>query len=136
MPRTRLRDPDGRLRVLIVDRHEVYRAACAALLRTEGLDVVDARPGHHIVGLARALEPDIVLIDVAPTAERLHETVRQLGSLPSAPTIVLISSAGRDRLDSSLAGCPFIAKGDVSAREIRRAVLDGSDEPDAPAESE
>ena len=131
MPRPR--DPDGRPRVLIIDQHEIYRCACAALLRTEGLHVVEAAPADDIFGLARALEPDVVLIDAAPPPERLRHTVRQLKSLPSAPTVVFISSAGPDELDSCVARGLFISKGDVCARELVRAFLDDSGNPDTPA---
>jgi hypothetical protein len=40
------------MRILIIDEHEVYRGACAALLRTEGLEVVDVAPGDEVLALA------------------------------------------------------------------------------------
>ncbi len=134
MHRARGRDFDRRLRVLIVDQHEVYRAACAALLRTEGLDVLDAGPGDDIDGLARALEPDVVLIDVAPPVQALRDAVRELGSLPSAPAVLLISSAEPERLERGLDGCLLVAKADVCAREILRLAPGAADGPGAQPE--
>jgi CheY-like chemotaxis protein len=123
------------LHILIVDEHDVYRAACAALLRTEGLDVSEAAPGGDVIGLARALEPNVVLVDAALPAVWLRETAQLLRSLPSAPAVVLISTAGRERLDPCLAELPFLAKADVCARELFRALLPGSDKPAPQLES-
>lgn len=124
------------LHVLIVDEHDVYRAACAALLRTEGFDVTEVALGGDIVRRARALEPNVVLIDAAAPAEWLLEVAQLLRSLPSAPAVVLISSAGPDRLDPCLTELPFLAKADVSAEQLVRTALGGSDEAVSQLESE
>ncbi len=136
MRRTPHRAEIPRLRVLIVDEHEVYRAACAALLRTEGLDVAELAPDEDVIGLARAFEPDVVLIDAAAPAARLARTARQLQSLPAAPAVVLISSAGQHRLDPCVADLPFIAKADVSARELLRMVPGNADESSSELQAE
>ena len=136
MPHSRQTAGSSPLQVLIVDEHDVYRAACAALLRTEGLEVSEAAPRADIVGFAHALEPNVVLIDAAPPAAWLLEIVRQLRSLAPAPTVVLISSSPHDGLDPSLVDLPFLAKADVSARELFRAMHHGCDEPASQMESE
>jgi CheY-like chemotaxis protein len=44
--------PDGGkkpTRILLVDDHEIFRAALCALLRTEGLDVADVRTGDAAI---------------------------------------------------------------------------------------
>jgi DNA-binding NarL/FixJ family response regulator len=119
--------------ILIVDQHEVYRVACAALLRTEGMEVADVAPGDEVVALAGSLQPAVVLLDVAPSAIR---TARQLRSLPSRPTVVLTSSAGRDRVDPRLAELRFVAKADVCREAIERAMAAATDEPPERRESE
>ena len=91
------------MRILIVDENETYRVACAALLRTEGLEVVDVAPSDAVVALARSLQPAVVLLDAAPSAIR---TARELRSLACSPTVVLTSSAGRDRVDRRSFGSP------------------------------
>ena len=53
-------------RILIVDDHEVSRAALRALLRTEGIDVADMRTGGAAVTAAIAFRPDVVVVDVTP----------------------------------------------------------------------
>ena len=107
------------MQILIVDEHEIYRIACAALLRTEGLDVADVAPGDEVVALARSLQPAAVLLDAAPSAIR---TARELLSLACHPTVVLTSSAGRDRVDPCLADLRFLAKADICREAIARAI--------------
>lgn len=126
----------GRMRILIVDEHEVYRAACGALLRTEGVEVADAGPGQAVIGLADSFKPEIVILDAAPPADELRVTARQLQSLPSAPAVVLTSSAGEDRIDPGLAALRFIAKADICAAAIALAIADVTDEPAERHESE
>jgi DNA-binding NarL/FixJ family response regulator len=126
----------GGMRIFIIDEHEVYRAACAALLRTQGLEVTDVAPGRDVVGLARSLQPEAVLLDAAPPAEQLLQTARQLRSLPCCPTVVLASSAARDRIDPRLAELRFVAKADVCRDAIARAIADRTDELPERRESE
>lgn len=116
------------MRILIVDEHEIYRAACAALLRTEGLDVADVTPHDDVIGLAGSLEPEVVLLDARSSAQQVHETVRQLVSLPCSPAVVLISSTGQDRSDPCLAALPFVAKADICAAVIAGAIADPTDQ--------
>lgn len=131
MQRTDHKGGSCELRILIVDEHDAYRGACAALLRTEGLEVAEVVPHDDVVGLTEALGPHVVLIDAASHLAQLCETARGLRSLSSAPTVVLISSAGPERLDGCLAEFPFLAKADVRAEEVLRAHLRDADEPGA-----
>jgi CheY-like chemotaxis protein len=117
------------MRILIVDEHEVYRVACAALLLTEGLEVADVAPGDEVLALAGSLQPAVVLLDAAPSAIR---TARQPRSLACHPTVVLTSSAGRDRVDPCLAELRFVAKADI----CREAIAAATDEPPERRESE
>src|SRR5580765_768748 len=54
------------IRVLIVDDHQLTRAGLAAILAREPDLVVvgEASNGREAVDLARALEPDLVLMDI------------------------------------------------------------------------
>jgi CheY-like chemotaxis protein len=126
----------GGMLILIIDEHEVYRGACAALLRTEGLEVVDVAPGDEVVALACSLQPEVVLLDAAPSAEQLLQTARLLRSLPWCPTVVLTSSAGRDRIDPCLAELRLVAKADICRDAIARGIAEATDEPPERRESE
>jgi len=46
-------------RILLVDDHEISRAALRALLRTEGLHVADVPPGAAAITAAVAFRPDV-----------------------------------------------------------------------------
>ena len=105
-------------RILIVDDHEVSRAALRALLRTEGIDVADTRTGDAAVTAAIAFRPDVVIIDVTPADPAGFLIARRLQALPDAPAVVLTSSASRCRFGSRLDHHPFIAKADLCARAI------------------
>ncbi len=57
----------SRIRVLIADDHAILREGVRALLKlTEDLDVVgEAKDGREAVEQCRALDPDVVLMDIA-----------------------------------------------------------------------
>jgi CheY-like chemotaxis protein len=120
---------------LIVDHHDVSRAACAALLRTEGLDVVDVPGVVGLVGLTRSWMPDVVLIDVNPPAP-VRRVLRQLRSLANAPALVLTSSARPGEVHPSIAELPFLPKADICAQAILAAAALRGDEQSVAAESE
>jgi len=111
---------------VIVDDHAAFRASAKTLLQDEGFQVIgEAEDGRSGLELARALDPDLVLLDVAlpdlsglEVAERLAE---------SRSKIVLVSS--RDPLDfgarfrrTSAAG--FIPKDSLSAETLRELLED------------
>ena len=55
---------------MIIDDHEISRAAFCALLRSEGADVVgDLNVDHNALAMARALRPDVIIVDVTPAAD-------------------------------------------------------------------
>src|SRR4029077_851248 len=80
--------------VLIVDDHPSFRATARAVLEADGFDVVgEARDGAEAVGLAAALHPDVVLLDVQLPDTTGFEVAAELSSMNgSAPAIVLVSS--------------------------------------------
>jgi PleD family two-component response regulator len=105
-------------RILIVDDHEVSRAALRALLRTEGIDVADVGTGDAPITAAIAFHPDVVIVDVAPADPAGFLIARQLQALPHAPPVVLTSSSSRRWFGSQLGRHVFIAKADLCARAI------------------
>jgi CheY-like chemotaxis protein len=113
--------PDGRTgppRILLVDDHEISRAALRALLRTEGLDVADVRTGDAAITAAIAFRPDVAIVDVTPADPGGFHIARQLRALPGAPLVVFTSSASRCRFGPQLEHHPFVAKADLCARTI------------------
>ena len=113
--------------VLIVDDHAAFRASARTLLEDEGFDVVgEADDGESGLDLARALEPDVVLLDVAlPDLSGFDVAERLEGG---ASKVVLTSSrqpadfGARFRTTAALG---FIPKDDLTG-EALEAVLDGA----------
>ena len=84
------------MRILIVDDHTLFRDGLSSLLRARGLEVVgEAGNGREAVELARALCPDIVLMDLAmPEMDGLTatQTIRALGGSKGAIPIVAVTA--------------------------------------------
>ena len=101
-----------RPRVLIVDQHEVSRAALTALLRTEGVQVLaSVASGYEAIAAITARSPDIAIVDVTPGDWRSLDTVHRLQALPHGPTVVLTSSTNRSKLWLPSEGLRFVAQG-------------------------
>ncbi len=106
------------LRVLLVDRHEVSRAAIRALLRTEGLDVVaDVATTAEGLALADQAKPDIAIVDVDPGSAHPLEAGDALTGL--AARVVLTASTP---LQSAANGYTVIPKSEICARRPRQAL--------------
>ena len=105
---------------MIIDRHEISRAAFCALLRSEGVDVVaNLSAGRDALAMARALRPEVIIVDVTPAADRGFGIARRLRALqPAPPSVVLTSSTDRAQFGAQLDGHVFIAKADVSSAAV------------------
>jgi DNA-binding NarL/FixJ family response regulator len=114
-------------RLMIIDDHEITRAACRALLRTEGADVVaDMAAGDQAIAAAAALRPDVVVVDVSPVAGAGFGLARRLHALPHPPAVVLTSSADPAEFGTRLGGHSFVAKAGLCAEAIDAAVCRAS----------
>ena len=107
---------------MIIDDHEISRAAFCALLRSEGVHVAaDLSAGRDALAMARALRPEVVIVDVTPAADIGFAIARRLGALlPAPPIVILTSSTDRTRFGARLDGHVFIAKADISSAAIAR----------------
>jgi DNA-binding NarL/FixJ family response regulator len=108
------------LRIMIIDDHEIFRAAICALLRSEGTDVIaDLSADRDALAMARALRPEVIIVDVTPAADTGFGIARRLRALqPAPPSIILTSSIDRTRFGAQLDGHMFIAKADISSATI------------------
>ena len=115
--------------VLVVDDHPSFRRFARELLETDGFVVVDeAVDGASAVAAARALRPQVVLLDVLLPDTSGFEVAELLGSDASGPVVVLTSSRSADDLGGALARCSahgFIAKSDLTATAVA-AIVDGA----------
>ena len=118
------------IRVLIVDDSRSYLDAACALLEREGLEVVGvASTSAAALQQARALEPDVVLVDISLGEESGFELARRLveNDPDDQAALVLISTRAEADFEDLIAESPavgFLAKADLSADALR-AILDG-----------
>jgi DNA-binding NarL/FixJ family response regulator len=86
------------LRILLADDHQILRQGLVALLTKENdLQVVgEASDGRSAVNLARQLQPDIVVMDVAmPDLNGIDATRQILAGLPHTKIIALSMHADK-----------------------------------------
>jgi DNA-binding NarL/FixJ family response regulator len=105
---------------MIIDDHEISRAAICAMLRSEGADVVaDLSAGRDALAMARAVRPEVIIVDVTPAADTGFGIARRLRALqPAPPSVVLTSSTDRAQFGAQLDGHMFIAKSDISSAAV------------------
>jgi DNA-binding NarL/FixJ family response regulator len=114
----------GRVRatVLIVDDHEAFRDAAAALLRTEGFDVIGAvADGSAALAAVDRLDPDLVLLDIRLPGPDGFAIAEQLAARPRSPVVVLVSS--RDESAYAVRLAASSARGFIAKRDLSGAAL-------------
>ena len=122
------------IRVLIADDHSVVRSGLEQLLQTtDDLDLVgSAADGEEAVGLAAALTPDVVLMDLSmPGVDGVAATRRIMADSPGCQVVVLTSFSDRqwilDALDAGASGYVLKhASPDELLDAIRAAAAGGS----------
>jgi DNA-binding NarL/FixJ family response regulator len=82
------------IRVLLVDDHPLFRDGIASLLATRGINVVgEAGDGLEALDKARALKPDIILMDInMPRLGGLEATRLLKTAMPNLKIIILTAS--------------------------------------------
>ena len=106
------------MRVLLVDDHDISRAAVSALLRTQGAEVADLGTGDAALAVAIAFRPAVAIIDVTPADASGFAIADRLRALPDGPAVVLTSSADRRRFASRLDSYRFVAKADLCIQTL------------------
>jgi DNA-binding NarL/FixJ family response regulator len=114
------------IRVLLADDHGVIRDGLGRLI--EALPDVElagvAADGEQAVDRARALRPDVVLMDLEmPRLDGIQATKRILEERPETAVLVLTSFSDRPRLMGALeaGACGYLLK-DVSSDEVAEGI--------------
>ena len=115
------------IRVLLVDDHELMREGLRAILERESdVEVVgEAASGRAAMELARTLEPDVVVMDVAMKDSNGIEATRQLRSaLPKLKVIALSSHSNSRYVNAMLdaGACGYVLKANAYD-DLRRALV-------------
>ena len=110
-------------RALVIDDHAAFRASARRLLELAGYDVVgEAGDGSAGLALARELEPELVLLDVALPDMSGFDVAE---ALADGPTVVLVSSRDPSDLGSRAhrsGAAGFIPKDRLSEETLRAVV--------------
>ena len=112
------------LRCVIVDDDEGFLDVARALLERDGVIVAGvARSVTEAAERVRALQPDVVLIDIRLGEKSGFDAARRMAGNGQAAALIMISThAGEDYADliADSAAAGFVAKADLSAAAIRR----------------
>jgi DNA-binding NarL/FixJ family response regulator len=114
------------MRVLLVDDHRIVREGLRAILERDAWCTVvgEASSGREGVHLARTLQPDVVVMDVAMSDLNGIEATRQIRSgAPSVRVVALSSHSDRRYVKAILAAgaSGYVLKANAFD-ELRRAV--------------
>jgi DNA-binding NarL/FixJ family response regulator len=113
------------LRVVLIDDHQLVRAALRSVLEDAGIEVsAEAGNGEDGIRLSADLRPDVILLDLSmPDLSGIEVTQRLAGEVPGSRVLVFTGSAEehdvRDAIDAGASG--YLLK-DADPEEIVAAV--------------
>jgi NarL family two-component system response regulator LiaR len=116
------------IRILIADDHPVVREGLCGLIKTEpGMELVgEAADGVEAVRQARALQPDVILLDLLMPRKDGIQAIKEIkAENPAARILVVTSFAENRRVFAAIeAGALGYLLKDASPRELIRAIRD------------
>src|ERR1700761_7525392 len=120
-----LRRPETKLRVLVVDDHDVVHWGFRVLLGEQPWveRCLAARTGAEALALLPSLRPDVALVDLFLAGESGADVCGSIRKASPQTRVLLISGAGRmSPAAARAAGASGFVSKDWEAREVARAV--------------
>jgi len=122
----RVSTPSARIRILLVDDHEVVRRGLRGFLELQDdMEVVgEAADGGAAIAQADALDPDVVLMDLLmPNVDGLTAIAAIHKAHPETDIVAVTSFIEEDKVTSALeAGASGYLLKDAGADEVARAI--------------
>jgi DNA-binding NarL/FixJ family response regulator len=112
-------------RILLADDHSVVRQALRLLLEREGFEIVaEASDGREAIQLARELEPDVAVLDLAMPLVNGIDAAREIRAASPRTVAVLLFGSATDAqvLDALHAGVQACVLKTCEAQELIRAL--------------
>lgn len=109
------------MRVLIVDDHALVRDGIASLLRAQGYEIAgEAEDGRQAIEKARALRPDLVLMDIQmPNLGGLEATRLLKAEMPELRVVILtVSDLQEDLFEAIKSGANGYMLKDLKQEEF------------------
>jgi two-component system response regulator DesR len=122
---TQRQAPERRLRVLVVDDHDVVHWGFRVLLGEQPWveRCMAARTGDEALALLSTLQPDVALVDLFLAGESGVDVCDSIRKASPGTRVLLISGAGRmSPAAARAAGASGFVSKDWEAREVARAV--------------
>jgi DNA-binding NarL/FixJ family response regulator len=115
---------DRRLRVLVVDDHEMFRTGLRALLEEEGFEVADSESAEAALRRLRSFRPDVVVLDMnMPGMSGVEAIPLMLEAAPDTTVLMLTIADDDERvLDAVQAGAAGYLLKDAELGEIVGAI--------------
>ncbi|MDP2138280.1 MAG: response regulator transcription factor [Candidatus Didemnitutus sp.] len=118
--------PTKRITVLLAEDHVVVRLGLRALLEADGHFIVvgEARTGREAVAMARVLQPDVIVMDIAmPVLNGLEATRQILAENPTARVLILSAHSDDEYIASMTAvGAQGFLEKQTSAEVLTAAI--------------
>ena len=113
-----------RLRLMIVDDHDLFRKGLRTLLEEDGYQVIDASSGDVALRLAPSFQPDVVVMDMhMPGTSGVDATRRLLAEHPRLSVLMLtVATQDDDVLEAMRAGAAGYLLKDAELPELVAAV--------------
>ena len=114
----------ARVRVLIVDDHDLFRTGLRALLEEEGFEVADSAGGAAGIRRACGFDPQVVVMDMhMPGMSGVEATPLMLETAPDASILMLtIATDEAEVLDAVRAGASGYLLKDAELAEIAAGI--------------
>ncbi|MFL4901728.1 response regulator transcription factor [Streptomyces sp. MMS24-I2-30] len=103
--------------VLVVDDEAKLRALVRDYLERDGYTVQEASEGRHALDLARAMLPDLVILDLGLPGLPGEEVARLLRKTSDIPIVVLTARASENEMGLRLGADDYVVK-PFSPREL------------------